>query len=65
MDRKSTPAVQRWEANNYTVDDTSTNGLARNGTTSLTANAESVEEIRITANNFSAVEGAIRKPRFK
>jgi hypothetical protein len=39
------------------VDDTSTNGLARNGTTSLTPNAESVEEIRITANNFSAVEG--------
>ena len=48
---------QRWEANNYTVDDTSTNGMARNGTTSLTPNAESVEEIRITANNFSAVEG--------
>lgn len=48
---------QRWESNNYTVDDTSTNGLARNGTTSLTPNAESVEEIRITANNFSAVEG--------
>jgi len=48
---------QRDEANNYTVDDTSTNGVARGGITNLTPNTESVEEIRVVANNFSAVDG--------
>ncbi len=48
---------QRDEANNYTVDDTSTNGVARGGITNLTPNTESVEEIRVVSNNFSAVDG--------
>ncbi len=48
---------QRWESNNYTVDDTSTNGVARNGASNLTPNTESVEEVRVVANNFSAVDG--------
>ena len=48
---------QRWESNNYSVDDTSTNGVARNGATNLTPNTESVQEVRVVANNFSAVDG--------
>ena len=48
---------QRWENNNYTVDDTSVNGVARNGAANLTPNTESVEEVRVVANNFSAVDG--------
>jgi hypothetical protein len=48
---------QRDEANSYTVDDTSTNGVARGGITNLTPNTESVEQVRVVANNFSAVDG--------
>jgi hypothetical protein len=48
---------QRDEANSFTVDDTSVNGVARGGITNLTPNAESVEEVRVVANNFSAVDG--------
>ena len=48
---------QRDEANNYTVDQTSTNGVARGGITNLTPNTESVEEVRVVSNNFSAVDG--------
>jgi hypothetical protein len=50
---------QRFEGNNYTMDDTNTNGEARNGVTNIVPNSEAVEEVRITANNFSAVDGAI------
>ena len=48
---------QRMEGNNYTLDDTSVNGDARNGVTNVVPNAESVEEVRVVANNFSAVDG--------
>jgi hypothetical protein len=48
---------QRTEANSFTVDDSSTNSAARGGITNLTPNADSVEEVRVIANNFSAVEG--------
>ena len=48
---------QRFEGNNYTLDDTSTNGEARNGVTNIVPNSESVEEVRVVANNFSAVDG--------
>jgi len=48
---------QRFEGNNYTLDDTSVNGDARNGVTNVVPNAESVEEVRVVANNFSAVDG--------
>ena len=48
---------QRFEGNNYTLDDTSTNGEARNGVSNIVPNSESVEEVRVVANNFSAVDG--------
>src|SRR5262245_2965457 len=48
---------QRFEGNNYTLDDTSTNGEARNGVTNIAPNSEAVEEVRVVANNFSAVDG--------
>lgn len=48
---------QRTEANSFTVDDISVNSAARGGITNLTPSADSVEEVRVVANNFSAVEG--------
>jgi hypothetical protein len=48
---------QRTESNSFTVDDSSVNSAARGGITNLTPNADSVEEVRVVANNFSAVEG--------
>src|SRR5213596_1895693 len=42
---------QRFEGNNYTLDDTSTNGEARNGVSNIVPNSESVEEVRVVANN--------------
>src|SRR6185312_4762924 len=55
------PAVyasgQRFEGNNYTLDDTSVNGEARNGVTNVVPNSEATEEVRVVANNFSAVDG--------
>jgi hypothetical protein len=55
------PAVyasgQRFEGNNYSLDDTSVNGEARNGVTNIVPNSEATEEVRVVANNFSAVDG--------
>lgn len=55
------PAVfasgQRYESNYYSVDDTNTSSIARNGVTNLVPNSEAVEEVRVVANNFSAVDG--------
>lgn len=48
---------QRTEANSYTVDETSVNSAARGGVVNLTPSADSVEEVRVVANNFSAVDG--------
>jgi hypothetical protein len=48
---------QRTESNSFTVDDVSVNSAARGGITNLTPSADSVEEVRVVANNFSAVEG--------
>jgi hypothetical protein len=48
---------QRFEGNNYTLDETSANGEARNGVTNIVPNSEAVEEVRVVANNFSAVDG--------
>lgn len=48
---------QRSESNSFTVDDTSVNSAARGGITNLTPNADSVAEVRVVANNFSAVDG--------
>ena len=50
-------AGQRFEGNAYSMDDTSTNDVARNGDTYLAPNAESLEEVRVVANNFSAESG--------
>ena len=43
--------------NNFTVDDTSVNSSTIAGVTNTIPNAESVEEVRVVANNFSAVDG--------
>src|SRR5437667_2771804 len=48
---------QRTEANSFTVDDTSVNSAARGGVANLTPNADSVAEVRVVSNNFSAVDG--------
>lgn len=48
---------QRTESNSFTVDDSSVNSAARGGITNLTPSADSVEEVRVVANNFSAVDG--------
>ena len=44
-------------ANNFTVDDTSVNSSTIAGVTNTIPNSESVEEVRVIANNFSAVDG--------
>ncbi|MPY88942.1 MAG: hypothetical protein GEU99_13565 [Luteitalea sp.] len=48
---------QRSEANSFTLDDTSVNSAARGGISNLTPNADSVAEVRVVSNNFSAVDG--------
>src|SRR5437667_1593136 len=48
---------QRTESNSFTVDDTSVNSAARGGVANLTPNADSVAEVRVVSNNFSAVDG--------
>ena len=48
---------QRTDSNNFTVDDASVNSPADGGSARLTPNAESVDEVRVVTNNFSAVEG--------
>jgi len=50
-------AGARSEANNFTVDDTSVNAVARLGVTNLVPNAESVDQVRVVTNSFSAAEG--------
>ena len=47
----------RTGSNNFTVDDGSSNSVARGGVTNLTPSADSVEEVRVVANNFSAENG--------
>ena len=48
---------QRVESNNYLLDDMSVNSLARGGVANLTPNPDSIAEIRVISNNFSAVNG--------
>ena len=48
---------QRVESNSYMIDDMSVNSLARGGVANLTPNPDSVAEVRVVANNFSAVNG--------
>ena len=48
---------QRAESNNFSVDGATTNGNPRGGVTNLTPNADSIQEVRIQTNNFSAEYG--------
>src|SRR5262249_15361281 len=48
---------QRFEGNNYSFDDTTVNGEAPNGLTNIPPNSEALEEVRVVANTFSALDG--------
>lgn len=48
---------QRVESNSYLLDDMSANSLARGGVTNLTPDPDSIAQVRVIANNFSAVNG--------
>ncbi len=47
----------RAEENGFNVDSGSTTSMVRHGVTNLIPNAESVEELRVSVNNFSAENG--------
>ncbi len=44
-------------ANTFTIDGTSNNSVAYGGTVNTVPNSESIEEVRVVSNNFSAEEG--------
>jgi hypothetical protein len=48
---------QRAESNNFQVDSADVNGAPRGGVTNLTPNADSIQEVSILSNNFSAEYG--------
>ena len=48
---------QRVESNSYLLDDSSVNSAARGGVANLTPNPDSIAEVRVVSNNFSAVNG--------
>src|ERR1700730_14393805 len=48
---------QRVESNSYSLDDSSVNSAARGGVANLTPNPDSIAEVRVVSNNFSAVNG--------
>jgi hypothetical protein len=48
---------QNYTANTFTIDDTSVNSVAYGGAVNTVPNAESIEEVRVVSNNFSAEEG--------
>ncbi len=50
-------AGQRQEQNEYQVDGTSVNGNSRDGIANLTPEPDTVQEIRVSANSFSAEKG--------
>ena len=47
----------RVDSNSYTIDDMNANSVSRGGSSEVTPNIESVEEVRVVSNNFSAEEG--------
>ena len=47
----------RTESNNFMVDSATVSSSQRNGVTNINPNAESVEEVRVLVNNFSAEYG--------
>ena len=50
-------AGQRQEQNEYDVDGTSVNGNSRDGIANLTPEPDTIQEIRVSANSFSAEKG--------
>ena len=50
-------AGQRQEQNEYQVDGTSVNGNSRDGIANLTPEPDTVQEVRVSANSFSAEKG--------
>ena len=50
-------AGQRQEQNEYQVDGTSVNGNSRDGIANLTPQTDTIQEIRVSANTFSAEKG--------
>ncbi len=48
---------QRYETNSFSMDGTSINSGVRGGYTNITPSAEAVQEVRVVANNVSAVDG--------
>ena len=50
-------AGQRQEQNEYDVDGTSVNGNSRDGIANLTPEPDTVQEVRVSANSFSAEKG--------
>lgn len=48
---------QRGESNSYLVDSASVNASPRGGVANLTPNSDSVQELRVSVNNFSAEYG--------
>jgi len=57
----STPQINangtRVDSNSFTVDDMNANSISRGGRSEVTPNLETVAEVRVVANNFSAAEG--------
>jgi hypothetical protein len=47
----------RSDGNSYTLDDSNINSISRGGRAEVTPNVETVSEVRITTNNFSAEQG--------
>ncbi len=50
-------AGQRQEQNEYQVDGTSVNGNSRDGIANLTPQPDTIQEVRVSANSFSAEKG--------
>jgi hypothetical protein len=48
---------QRGMSNNFAVNSASTNNVAHGGLTNFSPNADSVQEVRVSTNNFSAESG--------
>lgn len=57
----STPQVNangmRVDSNSFSVDDMNANSISRGGRSEVTPNLETVAEVRVVSNNFSAVQG--------
>src|SRR5205823_4239477 len=57
----STPQVNangtRVDGNSFSVDDMNANSISRGGRSEVSPNLETVAEVRVVSNNFSAVEG--------